>query len=117
MNYSFPPVVAIPSIKRRWKTIKINNIGQIASNDPAINCGKFVENCPCNEANPADNVILSIDILTINGHIKSLNANNAVKIPNATNPEFASGNIILKNVPQCYIHQVLRLPLILLEFP
>ena len=96
-NY-FPPVVAIPSINLRWKTIKINNIGQMASNDPAINCGKFVENCPCNEANPADSVILSIDMLTINGHIKSLKANNAVKIPSATSPELASGSMMVKKV-------------------
>ena len=80
--------------------MNITTIGQIANNEPAINCGKFVAYCPCKFAKPEAKGILSIEVLTINGHIKSLNANNAVNIPSATNPDLASGNIILKKIVQ-----------------
>lgn len=67
----------------------INNksIGHIAIIEPAISCGKFVEYWPCSDARPDDNGILSIETFTIKGHIRSFQANNAVNIPRAINPD------------------------------
>lgn len=54
-----------------WKPRYRTSIGIIANVEPAIITGCLVLCCPCREEIPADSVILSIFMLTINGHMES----------------------------------------------
>ena len=67
-------------------------IGITAITAPAICIGYLVVYCPCNVERAGPSVILSIDVLTINGHMKSFHANFAVKITSDTIPAFVSGS-------------------------
>ena len=73
-------------------------IGITAITAPAICIGYLVVYYPCNVESAGPSVILSIDVLTINGHMKSFHANFAVKITSDTIPAFVSGSMILPKI-------------------
>ena len=70
----------------------------IAKNDPAIIKGKLVACWPLSCANPADNVILSFDVLTINGHSNEFHPYNIANIERDINADLESGKITVKNI-------------------
>lgn len=81
-----------------WKMKNNTMIGITAITAPAICIGYLVVYCPCNVESAGPSVILSIDVLTINGHMKSFHANFAVKITNDTIPAFVSGSMICPKI-------------------
>ena len=88
------PDCATPSINCFWNRKKITINGTTANTAPAICIGYSVVYCPCKVDSAGPSVIFSIEVFTINGHIKSFHANLIVKIASATIPGFTSGSII-----------------------
>ena len=74
----------------------ISNTGANTITDAAINNDQSVVYKPWNDANPIGNVFISIELVTINGHIKSFHAPKNTKVPNVASAGFDNGNMILQ---------------------
>ena len=74
-------------------------IGKTASVAAAIMVGYSLPYCPCIFARPADSVVVFAFVHTIIGHIRSLNANTAVKMLRETMELLVRGIMICRNRP------------------
>src|SRR5699024_136980 len=97
-NYFVEPAV-IPLTIYLWVKIKMIIIGNEDRTDNAINSDQFVLNCPTNCLIPSVTGHLSLSFNIVNEYKNSPHASKKLKAAAVYTPGFASGKIILKNVP------------------
>src|SRR5271157_5259599 len=87
-------------MKNLWLNIYTTNTGAKTIIDAAISNVQSVVYNPWNDASPIGKVLISIEFITISGHIKSFQAPRKTNVESVAIAGFESGNMIFQNICQ-----------------